>query len=102
MNKTERAYALELEDMRTRGEILRWQFEAITLLLVDPKDTGKRGVRYTPDFAIWLPDKTLCFVEIKGFLREDAKLKFLMARISFPEFEFVMLRKHGPNWDRIY
>jgi len=97
MNKTERAYAVELAALQQAGEILRWRFEALTLLLVDPSDTGGRGVRYTPDFAIWTPDR-LCFVEIKGFLRDDAKLKFLWARQQFPEWEFKMLQRKGGQW----
>ena len=100
MNKTERAYAVELAAMQAAGEIVRWRFEAITLLLADPAHTGGRGVRYTPDFAIWTPGK-LRFVEIKGFLRDDAKLKFLWARQQFPEWEFTMLRRVRGSWERI-
>ncbi len=101
MNKTERAYAVELAAMQAAGEIVRWRFEAITLLLVDPADTGFRGVRYTPDFAIWTPAK-LRFVEIKGFLRDDAKLKFLWARQQFPEWEFTMLRRVRGSWEKVF
>jgi len=101
MNKTERAYAVELAALQATGEITRWRFEAITLLLVDPADTGNRGVRYTPDFAIWQAGK-LRFVEIKGFLRDDAKLKFLWARQQFPEWEFTMLRRVRGAWEKLF
>jgi len=101
MNKTEAAYAWDLELLQRAGEITRWRFEGITLRLDDPTD-GKRGIRYTPDFNLWLPGGGLRLIEIKGFLREDAKLKFLWARQQYPEWDFQMLRREGGQWVRLF
>jgi hypothetical protein len=106
MNKTEFEYSWELEARKQSGEILWWGFEPIKLRLTDK-------TFYTPDFAVlsWqvtpLPgeqrtDTTLQLVEVKGFLRDDANVKFKMAAELFP-FEFLMYRKkkqkEGGGWE---
>lgn len=45
MNKTERAFSMILEAQKQKGEILRWEFEGITLRF--------SGLRYTPDFVVF-------------------------------------------------
>lgn len=101
MNSWERLYAQELESRRMAGEILWWGYEAIKLRLAD-------ATFYSPDFAVLglqLPDPSpvLQFVEIKGFLREDAAIKFKVAAAAFPWARFTMLRKRrakeGAGWD---
>ena len=94
MNKWESEYAQELEVARQTGQILWWAYEPIRLRLAD--NTG-----YTPDFCELFPSGLLRFVEIKGFLRDDANVKFKMAAELYP-FDFVMLRKQkakdGAGW----
>jgi hypothetical protein len=92
MNKTEKAYALALESRRRMGLIASWRYERVTLKLAD--DT-----RYTPDFWVVEPDGTTLFEEVKGFWREDAKVKIKVAAEQFPEFTFrsVELAKNG-DW----
>ena len=105
MNKWECEYALELEARKHAGEILWYGFEALKLRLAD-------GTYYTPDFAVlaktkayalgaeWVPGETaMHFVEIKGFLRDDANVKFKVAAELFPFELFMYTRKKGGGWE---
>lgn len=101
MNKWETEYSYELEARKQAGEILWWAFEPMKLRLAD-KTT------YTPDFAL-LITHNLCgvtwgvlqFHEVKGFWRDDARVKIKLAAEMFP-FLFVALsrRKGGSGWER--
>jgi hypothetical protein len=95
-NKWELAYIREeLEPRRLVGEISWYGFECIKLKLAG-------ATFYTPDFAV-LRDGRLSFVEVKGFLRDDAGVKFKVAAAQFPCFRFTMLRKKkvsdGGGWE---
>jgi hypothetical protein len=101
MNKTESAFALWLEAMKRNGEIQDWKFEAVTFKLAD-------GCRYTPDFMVVRRNKSteynpvVNFAEVKGgFIRDDAMIKFKVAREQFwwAEFEMWQLKRGG--WNRI-
>jgi hypothetical protein len=107
MNRTEFEYSLLLEARKQAGEILWWGFEAIKLKL-----TGRTF--YTPDFAViaqraeriitgyYMVPRTQ-FIETKGFLRDDANVKFKVAAELFPWAEFFMYRKrpacYGGGWE---
>jgi len=95
MNKTEAEYAAMLENLRQRGWVAMWKYEAITLKLAD-------NTRYTPDFLVLMADGTLEFHETKGgFIREDGWLKLKMAAALFP-FRFYLCqkaaKKDGGGW----
>ena len=81
MNKTEARYAEHLERLKLAGEILWYQYEAVTLKLAD--DT-----RYTPDFMVLLANGELEAHEVKGFWRDDARVKIKVAARLFP-FRFI-------------
>ena len=81
MNKTEARYAEHLERLKLAGEILWYQYEAVTLKLAD--DT-----RYTPDFMVLLANGEIEAHEVKGFWRDDARVKIKVAARLFP-FRFV-------------
>ena len=92
-NKWEEAYDAELR-MRYGAGIIQWYgFEAIKLRLAD-------STYYTPDFAV-LDESGLSFIEVKGFIRDDAIVKFKIAAEQFP-FKFQMIRKQkvseGGGW----
>jgi len=91
MNKTEERFAAELDAMQREGAIVEWKFEAIRLKLA-------HRTTYTPDFFIRYADGRLRFVEIKGFLRDDAAVKFKLAREAYPWAVFSMLRRVGGEW----
>lgn len=86
MNKTEQAFAFHLELLRRADEIIRYQFEAIRLVLA-------HNTQYTPDFYVLNKDRTVTFYEVKGFWRDDARVKIKAAARMFPEFEFVAVQK---------
>lgn len=101
MNKTEAAYAQHLHALQLAGQIRSWKFEAITLRLAD-------NTRYTPDFLVeadgllTLPMRVLEFHEVKGFWRDDAKVKFKVAAELFPMFRFVAVKRKNRQWDLSY
>lgn len=94
MNKAEAEYAAMLETQRITGEIWGYFFERFTLKLAD--DT-----RYTPDFVVVLRDGELRIDEVKGFMEEDAWVKFKVASELFP-FSFRLAKKRakrdGGGW----
>jgi hypothetical protein len=91
MNGTERDYAITLEARYRNGEIAAWRFEKVTLKLAD--DT-----RYTPDFWVVYPTGRVEFIEVKGFWRDDARVKIRVAAAQFPEFAFHAARKDRGGW----
>jgi hypothetical protein len=92
MNKTEQARALDLESMKRAGIIVAWWYERWTFKLAD--DT-----RYTPDFVIQRPDGSLEVEEVKGFWRDDArvKLKVFVEQYPFPVRAYTRGRRG--EWD---
>ncbi len=103
MNKTESEYALILEAQKRAGEILRYEFEGITLRFAN--------VKYTPDFVVFTntiglgyPPEAKC-IEVKGpFIkgnRERAVERFRHAKTYWPEFSFEMWQKKDGQWTQI-
>ena len=99
MNKTEEAYAELLQIRKLAGEIIEWQFEAVTFKLAE--DT-----RYTPDFSVLLATGEQEFIDAKGGGPIDPKslVKIKCAAEKFPQFKFVieqkLAKKLGGNWKR--
>ncbi len=114
MNKTESDYALILEAQKRGGEILRYEFEGITLRFAN--------VKYTPDFVVFsrplfqidatsqeakLIEGTegIKFIEVKGpFIRgnrERAVERFRHAKTFWPEFSFECWQKKDGSWSQI-
>ena len=94
MNKTETAYAQELEARKNAKELLWYAFEGVTLKLAD-------GCRYTPDFAVLMADVTIEMHEVKGYWTDDARAKIKVAADKFP-FRFIAVykrpKKDGGGW----
>ncbi len=104
MNKTESEYWQILQEQKQRGEILRAEFEGITLRFAN--------VRYTPDFTVfyvkqlqnvcWIATK---FVETKGGYikgnRERAVERFRHAKTYWPEFTFEMHQRTKDGWRQL-
>ncbi len=102
MNKTEAEFSLRLEAQKRAGEILRYEFEGITLRFAN--------VRYTPDFVVFVDAFKdgawiVKFIEVKGpFIkgnRERAVERFRHAKTYWPEFTFEMWQKKGGAWNQI-
>jgi hypothetical protein len=106
MNRTESEYALILEAQKRAGEILRYEFEGITLRFAN--------VKYTPDFVVFVDDWShedrkryfIKLIEVKGpFIkgnRERAVERFRHAKTYWPEFTFEMMQKQKDgSWTQI-
>jgi hypothetical protein len=85
MNGGERAYARYLDKRRMAGEIVWWAYEPLKLRLAE-------GAWYTPDFVIQMADGTIEIHEYKGFMREAARVRLLVASDRFPFFPFRLIR----------
>jgi hypothetical protein len=95
MNSLEARYAFEILDQEIAlGSSQRWFFESFRLRLA-PKTF------YTPDFMVIKSDGSISFREVKGFLREDASVKFKWAREIYPFFEFEMWSRQRGEWCEI-
>lgn len=91
MNKTEAAYAQELELRRRVGEVLWYKFEGLKLRLAD-------NTFLTPDFFVMGKDNVLEVVEIKGFWTDDARAKTKIAASMYP-FKFTAIKKVKGGWE---
>lgn len=101
MNRTEQAFALRLEAMKQAGEIVRHDFEGVTLRLPD-------GLAYTPDFAAWEPvlgsysPPAMVLFETKGaYIRPDSLTKFRAFRAYFPQVRMEMWQLKKGQWTRL-
>ncbi len=112
MNKTEAEFGMILEEMKRKGEILRYEFEGITLRWFD--------MRYTPDFVVIVTNPTLDrlhtlaheharhshikFIEIKGayiHYSQQAMARFKGARGFWPEFTFELWQRSKEGWKQL-
>jgi len=105
MNATEAEYALMLEAQKRNGEILRYEYEGITLRWAD--------MRYTPDFVVFddrydvNSNKTFEYCKIKlievkgGHIWDRDIVRFKGARAYWPELAFECWQKKGGSWKRI-
>lgn len=91
MNRTEEKYAELLWIRQRAGEVRRYWFEPFKLRL------GPTTF-YTPDFALWMVDDTVEVHEVKGFWRDDARVKFKTAAQAFPIFRFVAVQLVKGVW----
>ena len=94
MNKLEEKMAAELDLLWKSGKVFKWWFEGITLRLA-------KKTRYTPDFLVLMADSTLECWEVKGFWRDDARVKIKVAAEHFP-FRFKAFspkpKRDGGGW----
>lgn len=92
MNKTEAAYAEILNLSQLGGEVRWWAYEPIKLRLA-------KRTWYTPDFLVVGSDGRIEAIEVKGFWRDDARVKIKVAAELFPMFVFVAVRRDGDGWE---
>ncbi len=109
MNKTESEFEMILEAQKRAGEILRYEFEGMTLRFAN--------VKYKPDFVVFSErvrhaltgghsvSQTIKFIEVKGpFIkgnRERAVERFRHAKTYWPEFTFECWQKKDGAWNQI-
>lgn len=89
-SKAEERYAFQLEMRKRAGEIVDWRYEPMALNI--GADT-----RYVPDFLVVRNDGTIEFQEVKGFMRDQARVKIRVAASMLRWFDFsiVWSRKGG-------
>ena len=94
MNKTEAAYAADLERRKHAGEVAWYKFEGVKLRLAD-------NTFYSPDFFVLLADGQLEAHEVKGFWLDDARAKIKIAADMYP-MRFIAVKvktkKDGGGW----
>lgn len=97
MNDTEKAYQTEvLAPLLRQGLIARFDFEPEKLRLAD-------NTYYSPDFRVVAVGGLVAFHEVKGFWRDDARVKIKIAAELHPyKFVAVMVKKiakkRGGGW----
>jgi len=84
MNGMEERYSQLLTLRQRSGEIIAWRFEPFGLRLADL-------TFYHPDFLVVFPGHFEIH-EVKGFWREDARVKIKVAAGLFPWFKFVAVK----------
>lgn len=92
MNRTESDYALVLTAEQRAGKIASYAYEALTLRLGN-------DCRYTPDFMVVLADGGIELHEVKGHMRDDARVKLRVVASTFP-FRVVLVKRDGKGWQR--
>lgn len=90
MNKTESAYAQTLDIQKRTGEIVDYKFEALKFRLA-------KKTFYTPDFFV-VKHNGFEIHEVKGFWRDDARVKIKVAAEMFRWFKFVAVTKKKGSW----
>ena len=91
MNKTETSYSILLQMMKTAGEIIEWRFEAVKFRLA-------KATFYTPDFMIVYQDR-IEIHEVKGWWRDDARVKIKVAAQMYPWFKFIAVSLKNKRWE---
>jgi hypothetical protein len=100
-SKWEATYSQLLADRVKAGELLGWDYEAITFRLTESTIVNGRRTRattYTPDFDLWLPDGRLHLVEVKGFRRTKDINRYKAAKDKFRAFTFEMVSRKNGQW----
>lgn len=102
LNKTERRFRDEvLEPAWVRGDLLDYGAHRVKLRLTE--DVGR--LYYTPDFlAIERPGEQgiaprWVFIEIKGYLRDDAAVKVKVAADQFRCARWLVVYREKWGWD---
>lgn len=91
MNGMESAYAHLLENMKRAGEIIGYEFEPMKFRLAP-------NTSYCPDFMVIYEDR-IEFHEVKGFWREDARIKIKVAAEKYNYFVWKSVHLNKKTWE---
>lgn len=92
MNKTERRYAGHLESLKMEGTIKDYLHEPFNIRL------GKNTF-YKPDFLVVTADNEIEVHEVKGYWRDDAKVKIKVAAERVPWFRYKAIYYNSSGWN---
>ena len=96
MNKLEKRYAEYLELQKIADLIAGWWWEPMKFRIGPNFKTT-----YCPDFMVEPKDGQIRFDETKGFLRDDAAVKFKVAAQMYPLFGWRMVQWKVGQWQII-
>jgi len=89
-SKLEEAYWRHLADLQAQGAIHSFALKPEKLRLAD-------GSYYTPDFRVITNEGFVQFHETKGFMREAARVRLLVAAELHP-YPFFLVKKSGASF----
>lgn len=87
-SQLETRYAQHLDIMVRAGELQMWEYEAIGFRLGD-------DCFYYPDFLLVTSTGGIQLHECKGYIRDDARVKFRAAAQRWPFFRWVIVTSKG-------
>jgi len=94
-SSTEALYEQQLAARLASGEIVWYRYEGVKLRLAD-------STFYTPDYVVMLASGELEVHEVKGFWRDDARVKIKVAAEMYP-FRFLAVcrrpKRDGGGWE---
>lgn len=91
-NKTEARFDALLAGLKASRKITWFGFESVKVRL-----SGR--TTYAPDFLVQRCDGSLVFIEVKGYMREDASVKLKTAPTIHPWAEFLVAFADGRGFD---
>lgn len=102
-------YALYLQSLVEKNEIVSWKFEPRVFWFTYIEDNLPS---YRPDFEIVFGDGRIQYHEVKGWYDERSKNKLAKMKVEFPQTILVMIDKHWfkankhlenvfPDWEKI-
>ncbi len=91
MNGWEKEMELMLRQRLQTGEITQFWFECMKFRLGD-------GSYYIPDFIVAYPDGRLHAFEVKGYWRDDARVKTRVFAALYPQIGITVAYKKNKQW----
>lgn len=85
-SKLEEAWAQVLTWRQQAGELVRWDYEPVSLKIAE-------GCRYTPDFLSVTSDGRCVYAEVKGWMREAARVRLHVAAQRYRQWEFWLVTR---------
>lgn len=89
MNKTEAQFQ---QLLIRRPDVIWCGFEAIKFMV------GVKTCWYCPDFVCVLDDGTVVVYEVKGWWKDDARVKIKAAAKQYPWLKFIAAQKKRDKW----
>lgn len=97
MNKTETAYARDLDMLKAAGTITSYHYEAVTFRLTTTHGK-RRAMRITVDFMVVFADGHIEFHEVKGgYATQESINRLKMAAELYP-FKFLLVTRNRSCW----
>lgn len=90
-------------DSRAEGEFYKLlkSISEVKHIDVHPTVTLPGGIRYKPDFMVYLHDNRIAFYEVKGAVSQDFRRMRKLFDASHPMGPLQVWRKAGKRWEKI-